>query len=104
MTTAFAQAFDSGLDALYDAMGEGCRYTDKDGWKRDCSVIVERDLAEYADVANVQGKTAVISVRVSEVPDRPRREETFELEATCEILTVDSIVRSNEFEHVVLCT
>lgn len=101
--TAFAQAFEHGLTALYGVMGESCTYKDKAGWNRSCTVIVDRNLSQYGEVASVQGKVAVVIVRRTEVPERPRREETFELEASCETLVVDSVITSDDFEHRVLC-
>lgn len=104
MTSAFSTAFIDGLGSIYELMGESCVYRDKQGWNTSCSVMVERDLSQYGDAANVQGVTAVISVRKSEVAERPRRGETFELADGCTIFTVESVAVSDDFEHQVFCS
>jgi len=104
MTTAFAMAFSDGLNSMYEAMAEACVYRDQSGWNTACAVIPERDLSQYGDVVNVQGMTAVIAVRKSEVTGRPRRGDTFELADGCTVFTVESVVTSDDFEHRVLCS
>lgn len=60
-------------------------------------VIIERDLQRYGDVAAVQGKTAIVEVRTSEVSDRPRKGDVFTVGA--ETLTVDSVLVSDGHVH-----
>ena len=100
MPSIFAQALTSGLSPLYEVMGEDALYTDGDGYKRECRVIVNKNLAQYGDTLTVQGATAVISVRVSELPDRPRRDDTFRV--GCVDYVVDDILTSNDYEHEVI--
>jgi hypothetical protein len=47
------------------------------------------------------GKSAIINVRLSELPTAPRRIETFTL-ASGEVLTVDSLLASDGVEHKVV--
>jgi hypothetical protein len=104
MTSAFSTAFSDGLISIYELMGEACVYRDKQGWNTNCSVMVERDLSQYGETANVQGVTAVLSVRRSEVADRPRRGDTFEMADGCTVFTVESVSISDDFEHQVFCS
>jgi len=60
-------------------------------------VLVERDLSRYGEVAQVNIKTAVISVRVAEVPLAPRRGDTFVVGAST--FVVDSLQASDGQEH-----
>lgn len=103
MPSVFAEAFTASLSPLYETMGEDAVYTDSEAWTCNCRVVVNRNLTEYGDVANVQGVTAVIAVRRSEVPDRPRRNDTFELDDG-ETLRVDRVLTSDDYEHEVLCS
>lgn len=100
MPSIFAQAFAVGQSSIYEAVGEDALYTDGDGFSASCTVIVNKNLAQYGDTLTVQGATAVISVRVSELPDRPRRDDTFRV--GCVDYVVDDILSSNDYEHEVI--
>lgn len=89
--------FLASIDALYDAMGVETTYTDRDGATQSVSAIVEHDLQTFGNVADIAGKTAVISVRVSDMAEKPRRGETYTVGAT--VYTVDSIPYADELEH-----
>ena len=90
------------IDILYanDAMAKDARYEgDEDV---DCRIIIRHDLTEWGDVIKVQNDMAMISVRTSEVPERPRRGGIFTL-ATGKEYTVEQAMRPrNEYEHQVL--
>ena len=58
-------------------------------------------MSRYGDVAQVNGKTAVLCVRTSEVEGTPRKGETFTVSGS-QLWTVDSLVSADEFEHRVL--
>lgn len=96
--TSFASIVSKGVSRVYARFGEPATYTDKTGAARPVSVVVERNLTQYGQVASVQGKTAIVNVRLSELAGPPRRSETFTL-ASGEVLTVDSVLSSDDIEH-----
>lgn len=96
--TSFASIIAKGTNRVYVRFGEAATYTDKLGASLPVTVVVEHNLTQYGQVAAVQGKTAVINVRLSELANAPRRGETFTL-ATGEALTVDSVLSSDGIEH-----
>lgn len=98
MTASFARIVASGVDRVYARFGELATYTDRLGAQRAVTVVVERNLAQYGQVAAVQGKSIVLNVRTSDLPQPPRRTETFTL-ASGEVLTVDSVMSSDGIEH-----
>jgi len=101
--TDFIDAILDGMDAAYDFMGEAAIYTERDATAHDVVVILERNLSQYGEVAQVAGKTAIVRVRVSDVPNAPLRGETFSLSASGEVLTVDNTLQWDGTEHLVVC-
>lgn len=87
-----------GVGRVYARFGEPAMHTDRLGVSRPVTVTVERNLAQYGQVAAVQGKSIVVGVRLSELPAKPRRGELFTL-ASGEVLTVDSLLSSDGIEH-----
>lgn len=96
--TSFAPLVARGVDRIYARFGEPATFTDKQGASTAVTVTVERNLAQYGQTAAVQGKSIVVGVRVSELEDKPRRDETFEL-ASGELLTVSALLSSDGIEH-----
>lgn len=96
--TSFASIVAGGVNRVYARFGEPATYTDRLGAARPVTVVVERNLAQYGQVAAVQGKSIVVNVRLIDLPTPPRRTETFVL-ATGEVLTVDSVLSSDAIEH-----
>ena len=99
--TSFASIVAGGVKRVYARFGEAATYTSKTGATTPVTVVVERNLAQYGQVATVMGKTAVVNVLKSELAVVPRRSETFTLEGG-EVLTVDTILSSDEIEHKVV--
>ena len=97
--TSFASIVAGGVNRVYARFGEPATYTDRLGTARPVTVVVERNLAQYGQVAAVQGKSIVVNVRLSDLPTPPRRTETFTLTDTGEVLTVDSVLSSDAIEH-----
>ena len=95
---SFASLIARGIDRVYARFGEPATYTDKLGASTAVVVVVERNLTQYGQVAAVMGKSAVVNVRLSELPTAPRRTETFTL-STGEVLTVDSLMAGDNIEH-----
>lgn len=96
----FSDAMAVGMSVSYETVfGEDARYTDSSGWNCDCKVILDTDLSLYGDTLTVQAATAVIRVRRSEVPDRPKRLDTFDVGGTT--YTVEGVNSSDDYEHVV---
>lgn len=94
--------FKSAIDEVYDALGVPATYTDRDGATQCVTAIVEYDLQQFGTVADISGKTAVISVRVSEMAEKPRRGETYTVKedgCTETVYTVDSTPYADELEH-----
>lgn len=86
-------------DRVYARYGDAATYTDRDAVAVPCTVLVDRDLDRYGAVAVVNQRTAVVQVRVSEVAEPPRRGETFTLTESGQVLRVDSLQGSDEFEQ-----
>lgn len=86
-------------DRVYTAFGDKATFTDRANNATPCTVVVERDLTKYGEVAQINVKTAVICVRLSEVAQPPKRGETFTLTHTGQVFTVDSLQAVDEFEH-----
>lgn len=99
--TVFKSALTRATGRLYAAMGEPATYTDRNGVITPCTVLVERDLTRYGDVAQVNTRTAVVGVRVAEVAAAPRRGERFTLSESGQVLTIDSLQVSDTLEHKV---
>lgn len=86
-------------DRLYSRFGDAATYTDRDAVATPCTVLVDRDLTRYGETAVVNQRTAVVQVRATEVAAPPRRGETFTLTGSGQVLVVDSLQGSDEFEH-----
>lgn len=98
---ALTAALSRATDRVYTAFGLAATSIDRNGANTPCTVLVEQDLARYGEVAQVNVKTAVLSVRVSERAEAPRRSERFTLTDAGTIYTVDSLQASSELEHKV---
>lgn len=97
---SFEQAISRATDRVYARAGVAARYQDRDGFWTDCTVLLERELSRYGEVAQVQARTAVISVRVSELAEAPRKGESFTVGDG--VFRVDALLRSDELEHKVV--
>lgn len=97
----FQAAMSRATDRVYARAGEAATYTDRDGVHTPCVVMVERDLTRYGEAAQVNTRTAVVGVRVTEVAAAPRRSERFTLTADGTVLMVDSLQMSDGVEHKV---
>jgi hypothetical protein len=92
------------MDRAFALFGEAATYVDRAANAVPCTVLVERDLTRYGDqAATIAQHTALVQVRVSEVPEPPRRSETFQL-AGGKVLTVDALQSSTEFLHRVMAS
>lgn len=98
----FLDAMTAGTDALYSSFGVAAVYTDRALAASNVTIILDRNLSQYGDVASVSGQSVVVCVRVSQVTDAPRREDTFTVGA--KVWTVDSLVASDEYEHRVIAS
>lgn len=94
----FAAALSRTTDRVYARFGVAADYQDRDGVVTPCTVVVERDLARYGEVAQVNARTVVVGVRRTEVVGAPRSGERFTL-AGGEVLVVDSLQASDDLEH-----
>ena len=98
--SVFSQALSRTTDRVYAGFGEGAIYTDRNAVQTPCTVLVEQDLSRYGETAQVNVKTAVLSVRLSELAAAPRRGETFAITGGV-TYTVDSLQATNTLEHKV---
>lgn len=99
--SAFDAAGARMIDRVYATMGDGATYTPRSGAPVPCTVLVETDLSQYGQAAAVNVATAVISVRVSEVADAPRRGDTFAMTIGGKVYKVDSLQGTDALEHKV---
>lgn len=92
-------ALSSGTNVVYRTFGVPAGYLPKGslGEAAPVTVLVERDLSRFGEVAKVNARTAVVCVRLAELADAPRRGDTFALPTGT--VTVDSLQASDEFEH-----
>ena len=91
-----------GIDVMYDEMGEPAHYTERGAaTPHGVTAVIERNLSQYGEVAQVAGKTAVVRVRRAEVAQEPLRGESFAL-AGSETLIVDSVIARDGWEWWVL--
>lgn len=86
-------------DTVYGTFGVPAGYLPKgsEDAATPVTVLVERDLTRFGEVARINARTAIVCVRKSELLDAPMRGDTFSL--STETLKVDSLQASDEFEH-----
>jgi hypothetical protein len=94
MTSVFASA----ADAIYRTLGVPAVYESTEDGESTVRVIVSHDLTQWGDVISVQNNMAMVSVRRSEIADRPRRGDTFTLEVS-RVYLVERVMRSDDLEH-----
>lgn len=99
---AFDDDFLKSVDDLYLIAGVDCEYTAKGVAAQTIQAIIEFDMLRWGNEVQVAGGSAVISMRKSEVPEKPRREETLAISGTT--YRVDQVIQSDDLEHVVLVT
>lgn len=94
--------FSEDMSVFYDLGGfaQAATYTTRAGVSTPVVVLVDTSLTSYGQTGQTQVGTAVISVRTSEVPEAPRRGDTFTL-ATGKVYTVDSLQTGDDMEHKV---
>ena len=92
------------VNHVFGALGRAAQYQLPDTVETTaCRVILSYDLTQWGDVIQVQNNQALLSVRKSEIADRPRRGHFFTL-ATGQQYLVERVMRSDEYEHRVLVT
>lgn len=99
-TTALSRA----TNRAYALFGEAAHFSARDEAARACTVLLDHNVAQYGDTAQVTAKTVVVAVRTCEVPDLPRKGDVFDITAgqyAGRALVVSSVVGSDEFEHKV---
>lgn len=99
--SVFASALSRATDRVYAGFGEAATHTDRNGVHTPCTVLVESDLTRYGETAQVNIKTAVISVRLTHLAAAPRSGETFTITASGKAYRVDSLQASDALEHKV---
>lgn len=86
------------LDNLYLRNADRAVYVDADGASLSVLTLVDHNLAQYGDVAEIKAGSVIVAMRVSEVKDRPRREDTIAL-ADGDTYYIDSVLSSDGYEH-----
>jgi len=99
--SVFASALSRATDRVYTGFGEAATHTDRNGAHTPCTVLVETDLTRYGETAQVNIKTAVLSVRLTHLAAAPRAGEVFTLTASGKAYRVDSLQGSDALEHKV---
>lgn len=95
-----ANAFLDGINRIYATGGVAATYTDRNDAETQATVLIDYDLSNYGDVAEIAQATATVSVRASEVAQLPRRGDTFNVGGT--VFVVGGSLQSDELEHSVL--
>ncbi len=95
----FAAAQSNTTDRVYASAGVAALHEDRDSVQTPVTVLIERDISRYGEAAQVNVRTALVAVRRSQLAHAPRRGDTFTITADSEVLTVDSLQRTDELEH-----
>lgn len=95
----FDDLLGASLAKFYAMWGDQAAYWDTDDTILNASltVLVERDLTQFAEPVNIQGASALMQVRKTEVLDPPKRGQKFIVGAVT--YEVDEVIRSDEHEH-----
>lgn len=94
--------FFAATDAIYQTMARAAHYTKAGSVETiDVSVIVSYDMTQWGDAVNFSNGSAIIAVRKSQVPERPRRGDAWTLE-TGQAFITDRVMFSDEYEHRVM--
>lgn len=102
--TALVSAFARAADRVYARLGETATYAQKPPGTvtKAVTVMVERNLTQYGTTISIQERTAVLSVRSSELALAPRRGDTFTLATGGTVFAVESQLTSDtSIEHKV---
>ena len=99
--SVFASALLRATDRVYTGFGEAATHTDRNGAHTPCTVLVETDLTRYGETAQVNIKTAVLSVRLTHLAAAPRAGEVFTITASGKAYRVDSLQSTDALEHKV---
>lgn len=81
----------------HSAMSEDAVYSLTEGTVR---ISISHELANWGDAVTITNGAAVLSVQVSQVPDRPRRGQTFT--ADSETWEVEQVLVSDGYVHKLL--
>ena len=99
LTSAFARA----ADRVYSRLGEAAVYAQKPPGTvtKSVTVMVERNLTQYGTTISIQERTAVVSVRSSDLTLAPRRGDTFTLAAGTIFAVESQLTSDTSIEHKV---
>ena len=99
LTSAFAKA----ADRVYSRLGETATYAQKPpgAVTKSVTVMVERNLTQYGTTISIQERTAVVSVRSSDLALAPRRGDTFTLAAGTVFAVESQLTSDTSIEHKV---
>jgi len=85
------------VNHVYGALGRAAEYEGQDD-ETTCRIIVSYDLTQWGDTIQVQNDMAMLSVRKSEIEERPRRGDIFRM-ATGREYQVERVMISDDLEH-----
>ena len=87
----------SAIDDIYTVGAVAATHTDRDSSTTAVHAVVEYDINQYGEVAEIAGMTALVSVRVSELAYPPRQGETYTIGGT--VYVVDTVLFADDLEH-----
>ena len=80
--------FDAMDAAVFSTFGQPAVHT-RGSVNTPCRIIVDYNLIQFGDQINVSNASAIVTVRTSEVADKPRRGDRYTLENS-QVLRVDA--------------
>ena len=101
--TALTSAFARAADRVYSRLGEAAVYAQKPPGTitKSVTVMVERNLTQYGTTISIQERTAVLSVRSSDIALAPRRGDTFTLTGGTIFAVESQLTSDTSIEHKV---
>ena len=94
---SLAAAFSSAIDTLYAMFGVSASYETQREAASTVTIVITEDLSQWGADITVANDYHGITVRRSDVTDKPRRGDTFTVDST--VYCVEQVLRQpNEFE------
>lgn len=92
--------FSSMHTAIFDGLGHEATYTPSGGTAVSTRAIPEHNLQRWGDSIEVTNTSAVMSLPTLDVPARPKRGDTIEVDAQSWV--IERVLTSDEYAHQAL--